>query len=156
MAEKKRLEQYLETLVEAIGNGIDLRMVKGPSDRALARIDELDELIAAYQEGAPPKPLVHPTMANRYRKEVENMRQALNRKDARAEASEHLRGLIGKIVLSPEPGRKDLRIDLHGDLAGILQIASQKQARPGNKNVSGPSKIALVAGVGFEPTTFGL
>jgi len=46
-------------------------------------------------------------------------------------------------------GRKELRIDLHGDLAGILQIASQKQVRPGNKTISGPNKIALVAGAGF-------
>ncbi len=159
IAEKNRLEQYLESLAEAIGNGIDLKVIKGPSDRAVARLDELQELIAAYQYGEPPKPLVHPTMANRYRKEVENLRQALDRKDARAEASEHLRGLIGKIVLTPEPGRKDLRIDLHGDLAGILQIASQKQARPGKTldlSVSGPNKIALVAGAGFEPATFGL
>ena len=95
-------------------------------------------------------------MAKRYRSEVENLRKALESQEARAEASEHLRGLIGKIVLTPQSGPKDLRIDLHGDLAGILQIASQKQARPGNKTISGPNKIALVAGAGFEPATFGL
>ena len=81
--------------------------------------------------------------------EVENLKQALDRKDARAEASEHLRTLIGKIVLTPKPGRDELRIDLHGDLAGILQIASQKQARPGTTLDSGPNKIALVAGAGW-------
>lgn len=48
------------------------------------------------------------------------------------------------------------RIDLHGDLAGILQIATQKQVRPRTILDSGPNKIALVAGAGFEPTTFGL
>jgi hypothetical protein len=113
------------------------------------RLEELESEKSQKQDQPPLKPLVHPTMANRYRKEVENLRQALDRKDARAEASEHLRGLIGKIVLTPQPGSKDLRIDLHGDLAGILQIASQKQARPGNKTISGPNKIALVAGASF-------
>ena len=156
IAEKKRLEQYLESLAEAIGNGIDLKVIKGPSDRAVARLDELEELIAAYQGGEPPKPLVHPSMARCYRSEVENLRKALDSQEARAEASEHLRGLIGKIVLTPESGRDELRIDLHGDLAGILQIATQKQVRPGNKTISEPNKIALVAGAGFEPATFGL
>jgi hypothetical protein len=83
-------------------------------------------------------------MAQRYRREVENLRNALDREDGRSQAAEHLRALIDKIVLTPEKGREDLRIDLHGDLAGILSIASQKRARPGN--VSGPNKIALVAG----------
>ena len=108
---------------------------------------------------AAPAPLLHPAMAQRYRREVENLRNALDRQDGRGEAAEHLRGLIEKIVLTPEKGRDDLRIDLHGDLAGILSIASRKRARPGkapDDNLSGPNKIALVAGVGFEPTTFGL
>jgi len=48
-----------------------------------------------------------------------------------------------------EPGREHLRIDLHGDLAGILIISSQKRVRPGktpNWGASRPNKIALVAG----------
>ena len=112
--------------------------------------------ISAARSTARPKPLSPLAMENRYRKEVENLKQALDRNDARAEASEHLRGLTGKIVLTPEPRRDQLRIDLHGDLAGILQITSQKQVRPGNTLDSGPNKIALVAGAGFEPATFGL
>jgi hypothetical protein len=68
-------------------------------------------------------------------------------------------------VLSPVKGEKDLSLDLYGDLAGILSIAAkeksmpQKCKKPGkiasNDNVSGPS-AKLVAGAGFEPTTFGL
>lgn len=149
LAEDARLEKYIESLGEAIQGGIDLRVIKGLSDRALARIDELDELIAANDTVERPKPPVHPSMAVRYRSEVENLRNALERKETCSEASEHLRALIGNIVPTPEPGRESLRIDLHGNLAGILQIASQKQARPGktpNLCPSGPNKIALVAG----------
>ena len=96
---------------------------------------------------------MHPAIARRYPGELENLRNALDRKDGRSEAAEHLRALIDKIVLTPEKRREDLRIDLHGDLAGILSIASYKQARRGNaanSNVSGPNKIALVAGAGFD------
>ena len=158
-AEQRRLEKRREHLIESICNGIDPRLVKKEAKYVADRLEELEAEESLNQDKPPSKPLVHPTMANRYRKEVENLRQALDRKDARAEASEHLRGLIGKIVLTPEPGREDLRIDLHGDLAGILQIASQKQARPGKTldlSAPGPNKIALVAGAGFEPATFGL
>jgi site-specific DNA recombinase len=133
--------------------------VKDDLEGITARLEKLDADIAGDGFGAATEPLVHSTMALRYRREVENLRNALDRSERRGEAAEHPRGLIEKIVLTPEHGREDLRIDLHGDLAGILRIASQKQARPGtraNGKVSGPNKIHLVAGVGFEPTTFGL
>jgi hypothetical protein len=149
VAEKRRLEKELENLITSIKNGIDTRLVKGPLEHVSARLEELETLIAPTEGSEPPKPLVHPAMAQRYRLEVKNLRKALESKDARAEAADHLRALIGKIVLTPEPGRDDLRIDLHGDLAGILSIASQKRVRPGkapNGDASGPNKITLVAG----------
>lgn len=150
--ELRQLKKRQEQVIQSIYNGVDARMIRDESKYIADRLEELEAEKSLEQDQPPPRPLVHPTMANRYRKEVENLKQALDRKDVRAEASEHLRALIGKIVLTPEPGRKDLRIDLHGDLAGILQIASQKQARPGktpNLSASGPNKIALVAGACF-------
>ena len=155
-AELRQLKKRQEQVIQSIYNGVDARMIKDESKYIADRLEELEAEESQQHHEPPPKPLVHPAMADRYREEVENLREALNRKNAQAEASEHLRALIGKILLTPEPGRDDLRIDLHGDLAGILQIASQKQARPGNETISGPNKIALVAGAGFEPATFGL
>ncbi len=83
--------------------------------------------------------------------------------------AEHLRTLIDKIVLTLVPGRQDLSIDLYGDLAGILSIASKenamkialaKEKRPRqmavNDNHPSEPSVVLVVGVGFEPTTFGL
>jgi site-specific DNA recombinase len=157
--ELRRLKKRREQVIESIYNGIDPRMIRDESKYIADRMEELEAEESQNQDKPPLKPLVHPTMANRYRQEVENLRQTLERSDFKAEAAEHLRALIGKVVLTPEPGREDLRIDLHGDLAGILKIASQKRARPGKTldlSESGPNKIALVAGVGFEPTTFGL
>ena len=98
-------------------------------------------------------------MAQRYRHQVENLRNALDSQNGRGEAAEHLRGLIDKIVLTPEEGRADLRIDLYGDLAGILSIAGRKRAQSGGRadeSLEMANKIALVAGAGFEPATFGL
>ncbi len=146
-------------MIASIYNGIDPRMIKDESKYVADRLEELEAEESQHQDEPPPKPLVHRTMAERYRQEVEYLRQALERDDSQGEATEHLRGLIGKIVLTPDPGREDLRIDLHGDLDGILTIATQKKVRPGKTldlSASGPNKIALVAGAGFEPATFGL
>ncbi len=161
IAEKTRLERERENVLKAIREGIEARLVKDDLERITGQLEELLTDTASADRSADPEPLLHPAMAQRYRREVENLRNALDRKDGRSEAAEHLRALIDKIVLTPEQGREDLRIDLHGDLAGILSIASQsqKRVRPGNavkNNVSGPNKIALVAGAGFEPATFGL
>ena len=64
------------------------------------------------------RPLIHPAMALRYRKAVTGLRKSLKGGQG-AEAKEHVRGLIEKIVLTPKDGHKELSIDLYGDLAGI-------------------------------------
>jgi site-specific DNA recombinase len=158
-AEMRRLKKRREQVIQSIYNGIDPRMIREESKYIADRLEELEAEELQNQDTPPPKPLVHPTMAKRYRNEVENLREALKQDEGRGEATEHLRDLIGKIVVTPEPGRKDLRIDLHGDLAGILRLASQNPVRPGKTldlSASGPNKMALVAGAGFEPATFGL
>ncbi len=113
------------------------------------------------------KPLFHPAMASRFYQAVKNFRNGLNTEDSRNESSEHLPALVDKIVLTPKGGEKELSIDLDGNLAGILNMATKNkdmrnfneinrfQLLPANDNLN-PSKIVLVAGAGFEPTTFGL
>ncbi|RZF59134.1 recombinase family protein, partial [Sphingomonas populi] len=65
-------------------------------------------------------------------------------------ASEILRSLVSAIVLTP--GDDGLSIDVQGDLAGILSIASNAK----NPAVlrAGCLQVSLVAGTGFEPVTF--
>jgi hypothetical protein len=104
-------------------------------------------------------------MAKHSREELKALRTLLSHKNEIGEAMDIVRNLIEKIVLSPVEGKKDLSLDLYGDLAGILSIAAKEKSMPrkckkpgkiaSNDNVSGPS-AKLVAGAGFEPTTFGL
>ena len=63
-------------------------------------------------------------MALRYRKAVTGLRDSLKSGQV-AEAKEHVRALIEKIVLTPKEGHKELSIDLYGDLAGILKTATE-------------------------------
>jgi hypothetical protein len=53
---------------------------------------------------------------------------ALQREDTRLEASEMLRGLIDSIVLIPDEGQ--LRIELKGNLAGMLTADQQMRRSP--------------------------
>jgi hypothetical protein len=64
---------------------------------------------------------------------------------------------VDRIELSPvvKNGRKTLSIGLYGRLAGILAMATKAKAPLDESDA--PMKVTkLVAGVGFEPTTFRL
>ena len=114
--------------------------------------------LEAKLEGAKEEPvLLYPNMASYYREQVSQLREALTDEDHRTEAAAIIRNLIDRIVLTPieHEGRKTLSIDLHGHIAGILAMAA-KTEKPPQKSGFSEESIKLVAGVGFEPTTFRL
>ena len=86
------------------------------------------------------------------------LKVALNDDSIKAEAGEILRSLIDRVVLTPAVGAPDgIEAQLHGDLAAILALSEgrgRKQKLPA-KGMTG-SQLSVVAGVGFEPTTFRL
>ena len=181
-----------ERLVQSIKDGVPAALIKDDLIRVAARQEEIQKFLENTEE-APV--LIHPRMADRYKQEVGALRLALNDESHRAEAAELLRSLVEKIVLTPKEGEKKLAIDLYGDLAGILSIATnrasttvqsgaalqaqarlvaQAQSQFNQLNLHVQDKLVagarselgllmeqnqqdkLVAGVGFEPTTFGL
>ena len=165
-AEATKLTKERENIVQAIKDGVPASMIKDDLARVSARLDELSALTEnAHDE---PRPLIHPTMSRRYRSEIEALTKALSDGKA-AEAREQVRGLIEKIVLSSKGGEDELSIDLYGDLAGILKIATEDKAMKDkgkiekrleamavNDNDNFEPSVQLVAGAGFEPATFGL
>jgi site-specific DNA recombinase len=121
-------------MIQAICDGFANEALKIKFNAAEARIKELKRLIDESEE-APP--VLHPSMAERYRREVGQLVKALNDKPHRAEASSLIRDLVDLIVLTPNAERSELMIDLHGDLAGILKVANgekQKAAPKGGKS----------------------
>lgn len=95
-----------------------------------------------------PPPLLHPNMAGYYRQQVTKLRDELNDEAHRTEAADILRTLIDRIELRPitVKGRTTLSIDLHGELAGILSLASKQKGAIGDDVATECTK--LVAGVG--------
>ncbi len=88
-----------------------------------------------------------------YRDRVAALAEALYDEQNGRQAFERLRSLIEEVRLTPVDG--ELAVELRGDLGEILQIAGRdgQVAETAEKNAL---QIKLVAGVGFEPTTFRL
>lgn len=148
-SELKRIERELDTLLNLILKG-------GAADRINAKMVQLEdrkaELEQQLTEEMPP-PLLHPEMATFYREKVGALHEALqaDTEATRLKAGEILRSLVKEIILTPEAG--ELKIDVRGDLAGILAI-SLKTKTPATG--TGVSQFEMVAGIGFEPMTFRL
>ncbi len=98
----------------------------------MAEMDALqgrkEALIAQLSSCEGAAPLVHPSMADVYRKKVEQLAGALQSEDSRTEASEALRTLIDSIVLTPDGSQ--LRIEVRGSLATMLTLAQKTKRSP--------------------------
>ena len=112
-------------------------------------------------------------MSETYRERVATLIRGLGEGEGMEEAREAIRGLIEKIVLTPRAEGPGLTVDLHGALASLLLLATgapvhrvARMAAGGRNDKSSAGaelqgvdlidKSVLVAGVGFEPTTFRL
>ncbi len=113
------------------------------------------ELASTLAVTTAPAPLIHPNLAEVYRQKVAALDEALRDPAARDEAFDTIRSLIEVIRLVPEDG--DLRIEIKGELGGILALCEAAETRkPGRDGRARAEQIKMVAGVGFEPTTFRL
>ena len=148
--ELTRIEQRIRRIVDAIADGAPARALK---DELLALEDRQETLQAAMREAPKPAPLIHPNLAEIYRRKVAMLHDALEDTETRAEAFEAIRALISAIVLTPADG--ELTIDLQGHIAHILTLASESR-KPAALSDGFVQQVKLVAGAGFEPATFRL
>ena len=108
-------------LVDAIVAGVPAEQVK---DRMIALDARRKDLEAELPSTTAPSPLrYHPAMAVTYRERVGALIRGLGDADGMEAAKNTLRGLVERIVLTPETDG-GLSIDLHGALAALLQLAT--------------------------------
>jgi site-specific DNA recombinase len=166
-AELGKLKKQRDRIIQAVKDGYATPDLKVELDNVVARREELESLVARTEE-APV--LLRPNMAKHYREQVSGLVQALNSDAHRQEAGDLLRALIDRIALRPNEDGSALLVDLEGDLAGILSLATKKGdawpkphydlgiieaiASPRNHYKSREAK--MVAAEGFEPPTKGL
>lgn len=162
--ELKKLIEDAEKMVHAICDGLYNDVLKEKMNANEAWQKQIKRIL---ENTAEETVILHPSMAARYLQEVQSLVQSFRSEEHRSQAAKMLRSLVDKIVLSPKMGSKELMIDLHGDLAGILTISAEKktsewdrqalieraQAFVNSEDFSATSKSQgkLVADAGIEP-----
>ncbi len=116
-------KRKLDKMVDAIADGADLAPIKEKLIALDARQNEIKAILSSAEEEPV---LFHPSISTRYHEEIKRLLELFNMPEHRTEAADLLRSLIDKIVISPkEDSATGMTVDLIGDLAGILQIATQ-------------------------------
>jgi site-specific DNA recombinase len=105
-------------------------------------------------EAAPSvRPRLHPNLSLLYKDKITNLIEALNAPETIAEATGAMRQLIEEVRLVPKRG--SLQVELHGELAALLKLSEEPKTKHPLTETEGV-QVTMVAGAGFEPTTFGL
>ena len=99
--------------------------------------------------------LIHGDLGPVYREKVKALTEAFADEALKAEAFENIRDLIEAVVLKPEG--PDLSIELRGAFASMLALCACRNNKNAPEAIAFEAlQIQMVAGVGFEPTTFRL
>ena len=96
---------------------------------------------------------VHPNIAELYRKKVMELQTLLSDEASRPQAMEIIRSMIDRIEVTAGQERGKAEVILVGALAQILTFTQQNKTAASNGS---DGRVLMVAGVGFEPTTFRL
>ena len=147
--ELAKVTKQIDKIVEAIAEGMFHPSMKAKMDDLETRKAELVDELANVD--AEPPILLHPGLADLYKEKVAELSAALNDPSTKVEATNIIRSLLSEIRLIPEDG--SLSIELAGELAGLLSLGGSRNAQ--SRPVAACSRT-VVAGVGFEPTTFRL
>jgi site-specific DNA recombinase len=149
--ELAKVTRQIDQMVNAIAEGMFHPSMK---DKMTALESSKAALTAKLRDTSDEAPvLLHPGLADRYQAQVANLTAALQSDTTKAEATSIIRSLLTEIRLIPQDGV--LAIELVGALAGLLSLGTPRNAES-HPRVASSSSTLLVAGVGFEPTTFRL
>jgi site-specific DNA recombinase len=115
-----------------------------------ARKRDIDADLTAQQDTV--EIVIHPNLPELYRKKVGRLQQALQYETTRPQVVEAIRSLVDRIEILPGEARGRCEVTIVGALAQILAFAQKTTAAL----TGGGGTSLMVAGVGFEPTTFRL
>ena len=146
-AERAALKRKLDGLYDAIAEGLRTPGLKEKLEDLEARVTALDEALAAP---APSPVRLHPNLSELYRRKVTELSATLTDPGIRMQALEVVRGLIERVTVHTDDDGT-VTLDLEGALTAMLSLAQPEAGR-----ALGEGSVKVVAGVGFEPTTFRL
>jgi len=146
-----KVVREIDAMVTAIAEGMFHPSMKAKMDALEAERADLEAKLAATPK---PEPVtLHPGLSDIYAKKVDDLATALNEPDTRPEAAELLRGLIDRIILTPDPDAPNGHsIALHSELGAILSLCDGKASASAGTYRSGGSlrQVTMVAGAVLE------
>jgi len=146
-SERSQITRRLDGLYDAIADGLRTAGLKIKLEDMEAQLAEVDAKLAAP---APSPVRLHPQLSEMYRRKVEDLSATLTDPEIRPAALETIRGLISAVTVH-ETADNGIRIDLHGAITALVGLA-----QPEAEAFMSSGSVKVVAGVGFEPTTFRL
>jgi site-specific DNA recombinase len=152
-SEHAKTARKLEGLYDAISDGLRTQGLKDRLETLEARLGELDETLAAP---APTPVRLHPNLSEMYKRKVAELAATLADPEIRTAALEAIRSLITRVTV--HNGSDGLTLELEGALTAMIGLAQNAKSPLGSGLDVGcmERSVKLVAGVGFEPTTFRL
>ena len=140
----------IRKLIDAIKAGVPGEALR---DEMQTLENQRTEMESKLEEAPVAAPRLHPNIPAIYQGKIASLMDALNTPDTITQANEAIRQLIEKVRLVPEGNT--LNIELFGELAALISLGTG----PNDKRPLADAKgvqVTLVAGAGFEPTTFRL
>ena len=148
LKERQDVERGIKRCLDFITGGDgDPDSVRDQLRRLEARKREIDADLRSQQEGG--EVAIHPNLPELYRKKVAKLQHEVTR----PQVVETIRSLVDRIEVLPGRACGRCEVTIVGALAQILAFAQQKTTAAPTR---GGGTSLMVAGVGFEPTTFRL
>lgn len=141
------VRREIENIVSAIAKGMFHDSMKARMDVLEAERKDLEARLDALP--VPTPVTLHPGLADIYARKVADLTSAHDQDSTREEAAEILRGLVDKIILTPDPDAPNRhRMELKGELGAILSLCGNgmgghAKARTGG---AGVRQLTMVAG----------
>ena len=153
----REIDLQEERIADAIMAGIGPASLKARADKLAQQRSELAAQMVTLPDVEPM--VAHPAMIEDYRRQIGDLSNiAADDRAAAEQARPLLQQLIEFVAVHPrKDGKRGADLVLHGDLANLMGMANPAQSTPAPEGEdAGKSMLKLVAGVGFEPTTFRL
>ncbi|WP_422664757.1 recombinase family protein [Ascidiaceihabitans donghaensis] len=150
---KKRLAnvaRQIDRIVDHIVNGTDTKSITSKLVDLEAEKESLEAEVSQSEDSTTVIPIHN--IGQVYRAKIRQLTDGLSDPAIKLQAIEAIQGLIDHIKVTPTNTGFD--VELHGELGAIMEMVDQNDRRPAVYTAG--RSLSVVAGVGFEPTTFRL
>ena len=152
-SKKTRLTEVarqIDRIVDHIVNGTGSKSITSKLTDLEAEQESLEVMIAQHEVQATVIP--NHNIGQVYRAKIRQLTDGLDDPVIRLKAIEAIQSLIDHIMITPTNTGFD--VELHGELGATMEMLDTKHERPAE--LTAGRSLSVVAGVGFEPTTFRL